>query len=173
MRGWRKNRSDPSPAETYLGLRRGVLDLDPAAVGIAASAQLPQVWGLLVDLGRPDGVATLLGLADGTTSLYVSAGGGIIGGGGHPRVAARTLELLRVTQRLLPELPAATGAEAPGVALPAAGRVTLHALTYGGVHSVEADENDLGHGRHPLSPVFHAAHDVITELRLIDEARGT
>ena len=33
------------------------------------------------------------------------------------------------------------------------------------------DMGYLGHRRHPLADVFHAAHDVITELRLLDETR--
>jgi len=37
--------------------------------------------------------------------------------------------------------------------------------------SAQASEDDLGNGRHQLSPVFRAAHRVITELRLLDEAR--
>jgi hypothetical protein len=59
----------------------------------------------------------------------------------------------------------------PGTALPVAGQVIIRALAWTGRMSAAAPEDDLGHGRHPLSPVFHAAHRVITELRLIDEAR--
>jgi hypothetical protein len=55
--------------------------------------------------------------------------------------------------------------------LPAAGRVVLRALTYDGPRAAEADEDDLGYHRHPLSDVFHAAHEVITELRLLDQSR--
>jgi len=36
----------------------------------------------------------------------------------------------------------------------------------------EAAESELGEGRSVLSPVFHAAHAVITQLRLIDESNG-
>ena len=47
----------------------------------------------------------------------------------------------------------------------------VHGLTYDGQQADEADEDDLGYGRHPLSPLFHAAHEVLTELRLTDESR--
>jgi hypothetical protein len=36
--------------------------------------------------------------------------------------------------------------------------------------SAEAAEGDLGHGRQQLSRLFNAAHRVIPELRLIEEA---
>lgn len=150
----------------YDGLRQQILDLDPAAAGLAASPELPTVWGLLMETGYPGGVATLVALADGTTSLYLSTGGGVIGGGEHRQVAAATRRLLGIVERHLGQMPpsADTG-------LPAVGRVALRALTYQGRHGAEAAEDDLGYQRHPLWPVFHAAHDVITELRLIEESR--
>jgi hypothetical protein len=150
----------------YDGLRQQILDLDPAAAGLTASPELPTVWGLLMETGHPNGVATLVALADGTTSLYLSTGGGVIGGGAHPQVAAATRRLLGIVERYLAQIPASTQ-----TALPAVGRVALRALTYHGRHVAEAAEDDLGYQRHPLWPVFHAAHDVITELRLIEEAR--
>lgn len=119
-----------------------------------------------MDMGYPRGTATLVALADGTTSLYTSTGGGIIGGGAHQAVAIATRSFLTTLETHLPEL--APGA---GTSLPAQGRVIIRALTYSGQVSAEATEDDLGHGRHPLSAVFHAGHRVITELRRMDEAR--
>src|SRR4051812_27827824 len=121
----------------------------------------------MMETGHDRGTSTLVALADGTTSLYLSSGGGIIGGGRHARVAAATRDLLAVVQRRWPDL-----AVAGGTALPATDRVVLRALAYGGQHrAVDADEDDLGHGRHPFSEIFVAGHAVITELRLIEEAR--
>jgi len=168
------------PNEVFLSLRGKVLGLDPAGraltgaaatsfaaeVAIVPSPRLPRVWAVLMETGYPGAVATLAALADGTTSLYLSSGGGMIGAGGQPQVADATLRLLDVAERYLDRLPATLD-----TALPAAGRVVLRALTYDGQQADEADEDDLGYGRHPLSPLFHAAHDVLTELRLIDESR--
>jgi hypothetical protein len=61
-----------------------------------------------------------------------------------------------------------TATDAP---LPAAGRVVLRAMTYDGQRAVDAAEDDLGHRRHPLADIFHSAHNVLTGLRLLDEAR--
>ena len=124
------------------------------------------LWGALVETGYPRGTATLVTLADGTTSLYLSTGGGIIGGGFHEAVASATRTFLTELERHLPVL-----RPDPDAALPAVGRVIIRALTYTGRMSAEASEDDLGYGRHQLSPVFYAAHRVVTELRLIDEAR--
>jgi hypothetical protein len=53
--------------------------------------------------------------------------------------------------------------------LPPTNCVTLRAFTYEDHHAATVPKDDLGHGRHPASPLFHAAHRVISELRLIDE----
>jgi hypothetical protein len=48
--------------------------------------------------------------------------------------------------------------------------ITLRAHT--GPLSVAAPEDDFGYGRHPASPVCHAAHAVIAELRMLEEGPG-
>ena len=124
-------------------------------------------------LGRPDGNGISprrrdpAALADGTTSLYVSTGSGIIGGGFHQAVADATRAFLACVEEHLAELRPDTD----DAALPGTSRVIIRALTYQGRLAAEAAEDDLGHGRHSLSPVFHAGHQVITQLRIIDEAR--
>ena len=61
-----------------------------------------------MDTRYPEAVMTLVALADGTTSLYFSNGGGMIGGGEHPRVAAATRRLVDVAARFLTVLSPAT-----------------------------------------------------------------
>lgn len=118
-----------------------------------------------MDSTYPEATATLVAIADGTTSLYLSRGGGIIGGGAHGKVAQQAAQLLNVAEGHLDGL-----VDSGERGLPGSGRVRLTALTYEGQRSAEAAEDDLGHGRHPLSEVFHAAHAVISELRELDEA---
>jgi hypothetical protein len=77
-----------SGEEVYQGLRTRILDLDPASAGLAQGPQHQVVWGALMETGYLRGTATLVTLADGTTSLYLSTGGGIIGGGFRADVPA-------------------------------------------------------------------------------------
>jgi hypothetical protein len=121
-----------------------------------------------METGYPNGTATLVALADGTTSLCLSSGGGIIGGGQHTPVAEATRRLLHIAERHLTGMVPAADTD-----LPVSGRVRLRALAYHGQYSVDAAEDDLGYRRHPLWPVFHAAHDVITQLRILDEQDHT
>jgi hypothetical protein len=54
--------------------------------------------------------------------------------------------------------------------MPSVGRVRFFLRTFAGTLTAEADEEDLGEGRHPLSPLFHAGHEVITAVRESSEA---
>jgi len=119
-----------------------------------------------METGYAYGIATLVCLSDGTTSLYTSSGGGIIGGGGHEAVIRENSRLLEVLSGHLAEMTPSTEQSLPGL-----GRTIIRALAADGQRVFESAENDLGQGRSPLSPVFHAAQGVITQLRLIDEAR--
>ncbi len=151
----------------FAGLRDQILTLDPASIGLKPTTDRPRVWGALMDMGREnDTWATIVALGDGTTSLYTSTGGGIIGAGMRPTVAAASESWLSTIERHLDLLPVATGSR-----LPPNGFVTIRALCFGQQHAVEALEDDLGYGRHPASVLFHSAHGAITEIRLIDEAR--
>jgi hypothetical protein len=143
----------------YLPLRSQLLGLDPDAAGLPRLAG--QVWGVLFEIGYDNGSVTVVSVADGTTSLYTSSGGGMIGAGEHAPVAAATKAFVAAVEAHLD----AFGPD-PDEAVPAAGMVTFRALTYAGRRRAEAPEQDLGERRHPLWPLFYAGQDVVTQLRL-------
>jgi len=162
----RKSTDAPTgPAQTFAGLREQVFGADAAGGAPVPTAEHPNVWGAVMEMTYPNGTASLVALSDGTTSLYTSTGGGVIGGGAHPDVVAATQGFLSSVEQHLSLLSPEEGTPLPGV-----GCVRFHALTLSGRLADEATEDDLGHDRHQLSPVFHAGHRVITALRLIEEA---
>lgn len=152
-----------APADVYLGLREQALHVTPALLDPAAAGAA--VLTLLMETAYPEAVATLVGLADGTTSMYFSNGGGVIGAGEHPQVAAATQRWLELATELLGELQ-----EAPEeIPLPTDGRTQFVAVTQAGRVWAVAVEDELGAGAHELSPLFYAAHEVITAIRLVEE----
>ena len=62
------------------GLRNMILSTKPDSIGINLKAP-SEVWGVVMETGYPEAVATLVVLANGTASIYFSNGGGIIGHG--------------------------------------------------------------------------------------------
>jgi hypothetical protein len=157
----RKKPREPDPA-VFMGLRQQVLELDARALGWTPSDADPRIFAALMEIGYPEAVATVVAVVDGTTSLYLGSGGGILGGGDHPQVV-RANVAMRTVFDAHRDLFAST--EAPP--LPQVGEVRFHALTFDGPRTAVAPHDELMEEHGPLVPLFAAGHDVITELRLI------
>jgi hypothetical protein len=157
--GRRRSGGRQPPAEVFEGLRRQILALTPDQLGDAHSDA--PILALLMETGYQEAVATLVAVADGTTSLYFSNGGGIIGAGEHATVADASRRWLEAGRTFLPAL-----GEVADPPLPDTGMTQFVAVTPHGLRSAVAVEDDLGNNRHALSPFFYAAHDVITQIRL-------
>ena len=154
----RKASKSTSPPD----LRGAALSRTPAELGLKPTPALPNVFGLFMEWALPNGVATLVTFAEGSTSLYFSGGGGFIGAGQHDTVRQAATRFLKMAEEHLSRFTPA--ADAP---LPPVGRVTFVARTYGGTLRAEGPEADMGHNRDPLSPLFHAGQSVITEIRKV------
>jgi hypothetical protein len=116
----RKRATDPAPPPAvYQDLRRQVLRLTPDQLG-EAFADAP-ILALVMETGYPEAVATLVGVADGTTSLYFSNGGGFIGAGTDATVAEANKRWLETGLTFLPKVSSITDPQ-----LPPAGRHANH-----------------------------------------------
>lgn len=124
-------------------------------------ADHPDVSGVVVDIPGSGGFAALVALTDGTTSMYTSAGGGVIGAGQHADVAAATRRLLSVVQEHLGGFP-----DPDDKGLPPPGEVRFHVLTPSGDRHRDVPEDAFwGEVEHALAPVIGAAQDVLTAVR--------
>src|SRR5689334_11044465 len=92
--------TDTSRGGVYSGLRAQAVSARRGAAGIPAPPDHAPVWGILMETGYPGATATLFALADGTTSLYLSSGGGVIGGQAHESVRAATAALLAAANQM-------------------------------------------------------------------------
>jgi hypothetical protein len=159
------------PDPIYLALRNRLLSTSPAALGIEPTDRLPRAWAVLADLPAGDGMVTVVVVADGTTSLYTSRGGGIIGAGSRPEVAAASANLLATCEGALDGLP-----QAAAVSLPPPGHVAWTVLARDGNHRLEALEAEAeaeatAGGPGVAGSLFVATHAVITALRLAEVKR--
>src|SRR4030043_854806 len=154
------------PAQVYVQLRDRILKLNPSEVGLVPSKAAPHVWGVLMETGYQVGSATLVSLADGTTSLYYSTGGGMLGSGEYAPVAEASKELVAQAEDHLQHMSLSNEFPLPGV-----GQVRVMILTYSGMFSGEAMETTLSEGGHPLSPLFIKAKATLEQLRLLAEKK--
>ncbi len=145
-------------------MRSRLLGMKAEDLGIAPTEGLPSVWGVMRETGYDTGPLTLFTLAEGTTSLYLPNGGGIIGAGEHVPVRAAGHALLRTAEFALSQC-ARQVEDTP----PRAGEVSFLVLTRSGVLAARASEQELGEGVGPLSALYFAAEALLSQVRIASE----
>jgi hypothetical protein len=155
-----------SPEPTYLQLREKLLHLNPSELGLAPSPGSPDVWGVVLELGYEVGSATLVALADGTTSLHYSTGGGLLGRGDYAPVAKASKALVAFAQKYRYQMK--TSQEFP---LPIAGQVRFVLLAYSGTYAAEALEKSLSTGDNPLASLYQHAQETLRQMRMLAEKK--
>src|SRR5665213_4024849 len=161
MLGRRKrNGHEPaSPEEMYRDLRSMALEAAVSGV-IPVHRDHPEVFGLVADIPAQGGYATIVALGDNSTSMYTSTGGGTIGAGERPAVAASTQQLLAVVQAHLDAF-----ASADDGTLPEQGWVRLHVLTDQMPRRADVSEDAFwGKASSHLSPGIAAGSDGTSSL---------
>jgi hypothetical protein len=154
--------------EMFALLRARLYEEDLGAITGGAPAGPDDVVGVVMEMGMSSGTALVFGLRDGSASIYLSGGGGSLGGQGRPAINAAARRLVATAAGLLGRLsPAAVG---PPPALPAPGRIRFSVFTGAGVRAAEAAEPELVAGSE-LTPLFRGAHEIITGFRLVEDAR--
>jgi hypothetical protein len=156
----------PEPEQIYLQLRSRILSLKPGDLGLSPSPAAKHVWGVLIETGYDVGSATLVALADGTTSLYYSTGGGMLGSGEYTPMAETSKALVAQAEIQLQHMKSASK-----YPLPKVGQVKFTLLTYTGIFSAQAPQKLLATNEHPLSPLFTQAQIIINQLRLLAEKK--
>jgi hypothetical protein len=128
---------------------------------------LQPVLAVLIETGYPEAVATLVAVADGSSSLYFSNGGGIIGAGEYKQVHNSSLALVKVAAKNQDKL-----SLTKIYPVPKSGYTRFYLVTTSGVFTEEVLEDDLGNERHPLSSLFLQGHELISYIRAADEHRS-
>jgi hypothetical protein len=159
----RITRSRRGPA-VYRDLRSMALGLDAAAIQMPEGERWSGALVAAMEIGMPEATTTIVAIADGTVSMYLSSGGGVIGAGEHAAVrgAGDVFRTVVAENRGLLER---TGVFLP----PAVGEVRFHARIADDRLTGAAPESALRTGRHLLAPLYAAGQDVLTEIRLASE----
>jgi hypothetical protein len=157
-----KNASAPlHPAKMTAMLRAGVLAITPEEIGLSA-ADCPPVWGILMEFAEAEVVISLAALADGSVSIYLSDGAGVIGCGLHPDVRLAAVKLLQTAEQ-------ATHLCAPthDYPQPEVNQVCMYLLTDHGILCGAAARQDLDAGVAGLAEVYYAGHALIGMVELL------
>lgn len=149
-------------------LRSRSLTTPAEELGIVPPARGAGAWGVIMDATFEGGGSyTAVALADGNASIYIGEQSGVIGGFAHEPVRKAAKVAVALAE-------AVASSFSPGVpqAMPAPGCVRLYLRSRAGLLvSPELEEKQLGETRHGLSKLFSGMHEVIGQLRMVDESR--
>jgi deazaflavin-dependent oxidoreductase (nitroreductase family) len=148
----------------FSDLRDHALHAPRASLGLAAPSSATTPWGVLMETGYAEATATVVAFADGSASIYLSTGGGFLGGQGHETVRRAAIGMVQAAGPAQSHTTQTTA-----FPLPAPGQVVFYLRTDAGVFTGSATEQELGTRRHALSPLLFAGHEVITQYRLLHE----
>jgi hypothetical protein len=157
-----KNNEAPlEPAAVAAMLRNNVFNLKPEDIGLTREKS-PLVWGVMMELGYQEMVISLVALADGSCSVYLSDGSGAVGCGLYSEVRQSAANMLNVAQRMLSHCQ-------PTIAypVPAESQVRFYLLTSQGIFSTEASRHDMDEGMSDIAELYYAGHSVIGMIELL------
>lgn len=135
---WVKSKDASDKHTPYAGLRQQILDLKPSPELKAAMQDHP-VYAGIVDMDMGNSIVTLACVADGTTSLYFSTGGGQLGlGQAHEAVRTATTAFLASSEQVLDKMtPTKT------FPLPTRKKHIVYLITEDTIYSQELNMNDV------------------------------
>jgi hypothetical protein len=151
--------------KTYLGLRNLILTGSRTKFSLPATSRLTEPWGVVMDWGIKSGTVTVVAMSDGSASIYLSSGGGSLGGVGQEAIRNAAKRSVVLASTVQPEMK-----ESKSFPLPQTGYVGFYALTDSGVFSEQVPEADLRAGRSPFSSLGNAMQEVITAYRIHEQS---
>jgi hypothetical protein len=156
---------NPDPFAVYQGLRGIPLG---ERGGPAEPFEGTPIVAVILDWGRVNGAVTIAAMADGTTSMYTSTGGGVIGAGAHAPVRDASRRLMQLANEHLSDFASTT--EVP---IPATDRLAIVIRTTDGLRRAEVSYDEIKRLVAPGQSVFDAANDVLTAIRIATQEQAS
>lgn len=149
-----------APSDTYLALREVAFSTRSEDVEVKVTPGQEQAYGVIVEFRRDAAMVTVVGFASGDSSVYLSTGGGLIGGRREPLVAAAAQSLVARAQLQLADLPLVKTYPTPDQ-----GDVRVYVLTTAGLRGVEVARSQIETAHHPLNLLYADAQKIMSEFR--------
>lgn len=154
-------------ADAGKALRMMMLTTPAEKLKLSPDDEYPKVYGLVTDWNISNATASIVAMKDGTASVYTTTTFGIIGGQGNPTAREMARRCTKAAGQYY-DLSTPVS-EFP---YPAPGTVNFYLLTYEGVRLYLGDEAAIKAGPDPARPLFIAAQNVLTALRMVVQARA-
>lgn len=155
---------DEQKENPFTELREKAFHITPKELGLTVSNEETKVFGIVMDWEMDGATATTISFITGDASLYLSSGGGVIGGGTNQNVKIAAEKFVELAQSFLSK-----AKKTESNKLPETNNVNFYLLTnkgtYVGIENIENFDNNSSE----WLPLFEQGNRVLSELRNISE----
>ncbi|KQB43965.1 hypothetical protein RCH33_455 [Flavobacterium daejeonense] len=150
----------------FEGLRNMAFTATPEQLGLSLPTDKTVVYGVIMDWEMGGATATTVSYQTGDASLYLSSGGGVIGGGQHQNVNSAARQFVSLGQTYLVK---ATKTETTD--LPTTDQVKFYFLTNKGKFVGQDNMKNFDNNSSEWLKLFEEGNNVLTELRMTTEKK--
>jgi hypothetical protein len=144
----------------FEGLRNMAFSATPDQLGLSLPTDKTVVYGVIMDWEMGGATATTVSYQTGDASLYLSSGGGVIGGGQHENVNSAAKQFVSLAQTFLDKT-----TKTETTPLPATDEVKFYLLTNKGVFVGQEQMKNFENNSSTWLKLFEEGNKVLTELR--------
>jgi len=148
----------------FEGLRNMAFTATPEQLGLSLPTDRTIVYGVIMDWEMGGATATTVSYQTGDASLYLSSGGGVIGGGQHQNVNSAAKQFVSTAQTFLNK-----ATKTVLTPLPATDQVKFYLLTNKGVFVGQETMKNFENNSSAWLKLFEEGNNVLTELRKSSE----
>lgn len=150
--------------EAFESLRNMGLAMTPDKIGLSLPSNETIVYGVIMDWAMGNAVATTVAYQTGDASLYLSSGGGVIGGGQHQRVQTAAKRFVNLGQTYLSKVNKTTTTPLPSI-----DEVKFYFLTNTGIFVGQEQMKNFENSSSTFMKLFEEGNNVLAELRMVDQ----
>jgi hypothetical protein len=144
----------------YLDLRNMALSATSEQLGIELPNDKTKIYGVVMDWDLGEGTATLVAFLTGDASLYLSSGGGVMGGIGHENVKNAVNNFIMKSETYISKT-----TKTEMTPLPEKNGVNFYLLTNNGKLVGKEKMENIENNTSEWLPLFEEGNNLITEIR--------
>jgi len=159
-----KQKTIETKENAFDGLRNMAFSATPEQLKLSLPTDKTIVYGIIMDWGMNGATATIVSYQTGDASLYLSSGGGVIGGGQHENLSSAAKHFVSLGQSFLDK---ATKTEK--TTLPETDVIKFYLLTNKGIFVGQEQMKNFENRSSTWLSLFEEANLLLTELRKTTE----
>jgi hypothetical protein len=150
----------------YKDLRDLALNATIDQIGVKIPSNETKIYGVVMDWDVGEGIATLVAFLSGDASLYLSSGGGMIGGSGHDNIKQAAKAFINMAEKYLGQT-----TKTETTPLPDKDGVKFYFLTNNGKYVGKEQMKNFENNSSAWLNLFEEGNKLISEIRMTTEQK--